>query len=92
MKIVYGKTFEIKDEIKSCGGKWNSQEKRWEISEENFKKLEPYIEAFHKSQPNLNLSGQLWEPCERCNKEPIYMSHGCCETCAGRKRIHSMNA
>lgn len=27
------------------------------------------------------LSGQLWEEC-RCGEEPIYMSHGCCATCA----------
>ncbi len=30
----------------------------------------------------VKLSGQLWEECHFCGKEPIYISHGCCEKCA----------
>lgn len=28
------------------------------------------------------LSGQLWEACDRCGHEPIYMSTGFCEECS----------
>lgn len=36
---VYGKTFEIKDELKELGAVWNEERKVFEISKENFSKL-----------------------------------------------------
>lgn len=29
------------------------------------------------------LKGQVWEEC-RCGREPIYISHDLCESCAGK--------
>ena len=36
---IYGKTFEVKDELNRIGAKWNSESKKLELSIEDFEKL-----------------------------------------------------
>jgi len=43
---VYGKTFDIKDELKDIGATWNPDKKSFEISPDNFAKLNPNIRDF----------------------------------------------
>ena len=43
---VYGKTFDIKDELKDLGATWNAEKKSFEISPDNFAKLNPNIRDF----------------------------------------------
>jgi len=45
MKRLYGNTFEIKDLIKSKGGKWNADQKCWYIPDEHFDELDKLIPA-----------------------------------------------
>lgn len=43
---VYGKTFDIKDELKGLGATWNAEKKSFELSPDNFAKLNPNIRDF----------------------------------------------
>lgn len=43
---IYGKTFDIKDELKEIGAIWKADRKSFEISYENFSKLNPNIKEF----------------------------------------------
>lgn len=36
---IYGKTFDVRDELKSVGAKWNKEKEKLEISLENFENL-----------------------------------------------------
>ena len=40
---IYGKTFEVKDELAQAGAKWNSENKKLEMSLEDFQKLSDTI-------------------------------------------------
>ncbi len=40
---IYGKTYEVREELKSAGAIWNSEKKRLEISEDNFRKMDNEI-------------------------------------------------
>lgn len=40
---IYGKTYEIRNELKDIGAIWNSEKKRLELDEEKFKKLDNEI-------------------------------------------------
>ena len=40
---IYGKTYEVRNELKDIGATWNSVKKRLELDEENFKKLDNCI-------------------------------------------------
>lgn len=40
---IYGETHEVKNELQSIGVEWNSEKKRLELDEENFKKLDKDI-------------------------------------------------
>lgn len=78
MEYLIGNTYPIKDQIKSLGGRWNSEKKCWMIPKHNFEKA---VELM-TSKPKKVLSGQLWEPCPKCKTEPVYMSLDCyCERC-----------
>lgn len=37
---IYGKTYEVRNELKDIGATWNSNKKRLELDEERFKKLD----------------------------------------------------
>lgn len=75
MKKLTGNTFNIKDQLKAKGGKWNADEKCWYIPDE-------YYEEFSKMKPKKILNGQLWEECTRCGQEPVYLSlNHMCERC-----------
>lgn len=36
---IYGKTFDVKDELEKAGAKWNAENKKLEISLDNFENL-----------------------------------------------------
>ena len=40
---IYGKTYEVRNELKNIGATWNRNRKRLEIDEDNFKKLDNEI-------------------------------------------------
>ena len=40
---IYGKTYDVKDELNSLGAKWNSENKKLEMSLEDFNKLSEII-------------------------------------------------
>ena len=40
---IYGKTYEVRNELKNAGAIWNPKRKRLELDEENFKKLDNEI-------------------------------------------------
>ena len=40
---IYGKTFEVKEELAQAGAKWNSENKKLEMSMEDFEKLSDEI-------------------------------------------------
>lgn len=40
---IYGKTYEVRNELKNIGATWNAYKKRLELDEENFKKLDNEI-------------------------------------------------
>jgi len=42
---IYGKTFEVKDELSDIGAKWNKDKQKLELSEENFDKLSDAIKV-----------------------------------------------
>lgn len=42
----YGKTFEVKDELKSIGAVWNTEREKFEISNDNFAKLNPDLKEY----------------------------------------------
>ena len=42
---IYGKTFEVKDELSRIGAKWNSENKKLELSVEDFNNLSNRIKA-----------------------------------------------
>lgn len=42
---IYGKTFEVRDELNSIGAKWNSENKKLELSIEDFNNLSNRIKA-----------------------------------------------
>lgn len=41
---IYGKTFDVKEELKQAGAKWNSKNQRLEMSKEDFEKLDLEIQ------------------------------------------------
>lgn len=40
---IYGKTYEVRNELKNIGASWNGKRKRLELDEEDFKKLDNEI-------------------------------------------------
>ena len=40
---IYGKTYEVRDELKNAGAIWNSEKKRLEIDEDKFKEMDNEI-------------------------------------------------
>lgn len=68
---IYGKTYEVRNELKEFGAEWNHQRKRLEMDEEEFKKLDTEIidkvfeerekqrEANIENISQLLLSGEL---------------------------------
>ena len=40
---IYGKTYEVRNELKNIGATWNANRKRLELDEEDFKKLDNEI-------------------------------------------------
>lgn len=40
---IYGKTYELRNELKNIGAVWNPKRKRLELDEEDFKKLDNEI-------------------------------------------------
>lgn len=40
---IYGKTYEVRNELKNIGATWNAHRKRLELAEEDFKKLDNEI-------------------------------------------------
>ena len=85
MKVLQGGTYHLKEKIKYVGGKFKSDKKVWEVSDEGFEELKKDIDEHNKNQPKL--SGQLWEECA-CGEEPIYMQpFGKCERCSGSNGI-----
>jgi len=90
MMKLFGDTYPHKDTIKSYGGKWNAQVKSWFVPEDQIEHLTALCSRGEdKARPSdeLNLSGQLWENCDICGEDPIYISHGVCETCAKKGKI-----
>lgn len=82
---IYGKTYEVRNELKEIGAIWNSERKRLEIDEEDFKKLDSSIidkvfevrekqrvESIEKIS-QLLLSGELKA---FMNKDDNYMIYG----------------
>ena len=69
---IYGKTFEVKDELSSIGAKWNSENKKLELSVEDFNNLSNRIKAkvfeIEDKQRQMSLetiahiimSGEIW--------------------------------
>lgn len=41
---IYGKTFDVKEELKQAGAKWNGKNQRLEMSEDDFQKLDIEIQ------------------------------------------------
>lgn len=41
---IYGKTFDVKEELKQAGAKWNGKNQRLEMSEDDFQKLDMEIQ------------------------------------------------
>lgn len=41
---IYGKTFDVKEELKHAGAKWNNKDQRLEMSEEDFQRLDIEIQ------------------------------------------------
>lgn len=78
MRALQGNTYPIKEQIRNAGGRWNANEKIWYVPENVFDKLKSLLEV----QVEFKHCGQLWEECERCGREPIYMPYGVCEHCA----------
>lgn len=56
---IYGKTFDVREELKQLGAKWNNDNKKLEMSEEDFSKLSDTIKnkvmELEKKQKNLSL-------------------------------------
>lgn len=77
MKELHGNTFPHKELIKSNGGKWDASNKYWMVPEDKYEMLNAKVDA-----DTIKLSGQLWEECECCGQEPIYLNVGVCERCA----------
>ena len=50
----YGKTFEVKDELKSIGAVWNTEREKFEISNDNFAKLNPDFTGFKADYEEFN--------------------------------------
>lgn len=40
---IYGKTYDVREELKNAGAKWNAKEQRLEISKDDFQKLDEEI-------------------------------------------------
>jgi hypothetical protein len=55
---IYGKTFEVKDELEKSGAKWNPENKKLEISFDNFNKLSESIKrkVFELEQKQRKMS------------------------------------
>jgi hypothetical protein len=68
--------FEEKELAKSHGAKWDKERKKWFVEGEVPEALEKYV----KSQ-GPEMGGQLWEECERCGREPVYLPLLLCERC-----------
>jgi len=78
MKALVGNTYHIKDYIKSVGGRWNAQEKCWYVPSDKFDN------CVSKLPKGVELKGQIWEECDICGDEPIYLNVGVCECCANK--------
>ena len=56
---IYGKTFDVREELKQLGAKWNNDNKKLKMSEEDFSKLSDTIKnkvmELEKKQKNLSL-------------------------------------
>ena len=81
---IYGKTYEVRNELKNIGAIWNSDKKRLELDEEDFKKLdndiiEKVFEVRNKQREisieqisHLLLSGELKAFLNRSDNYIIY--------------------
>lgn len=83
--ILRGDTYPIKEEIKRAGGTWSSADGCWWVPEEKYEELNSMLTTVQPKKVEKKmkvLEGQLWEPCRRCNQEPVYLSLNClCENC-----------
>ncbi len=80
--ILRGDTYPIKEEIKRAGGTWSSSDGCWWVPEEKYDELHAMLPCKKVEKKVKVLEGQLWEPCRRCNQEPVYLSLNClCENC-----------
>lgn len=77
-----GNTYPIKDQIKARGGKWDPVVKGWKVQVQYAEELK----AMMQKEKTFEHQGQLWEECEFCGNEPIYMPYMVCESCAKRGR------
>lgn len=83
---IYGKTYEVRNELKDIGATWNSEKKRLELDEEKFKKLdndiiEKVFEVRNKQRETsiehisqLLLSGELKAFLDKDENYQIYGS------------------
>jgi hypothetical protein len=85
MKKLIGDTYNFREQIKSSGGKWDSTQKCWFVPDDKYDALQKLVGAI---DDGLKLNTQLWEECEICGQEPIYLEVGVCAACArkGRRR------
>ena len=55
---IYGKTYELRNELKNIGAVWNPKRKRLELDEEDFKKLDNEI-----IEKTFELSSEVIDRC-----------------------------
>lgn len=79
MIAVTGETYSVRDQLKTLGGQWDSQNKQWLLPDEAKQDIE-------QIRVPVGGSEQLWEPCSRCGDEPVDGS-GLCGRCRGTKSL-----
>jgi len=79
MITVSGNTYPVKDQLKTLGGQWDGDNKRWLLPDEAQSTIE---------QIRVPVGGreQLWEPCTCCGEEPVDGS-GLCRHCRGTQSL-----
>lgn len=88
MKTVTGNTYPVKDEIKALGGKWNAQEKCWEVPDKSYAEALKLVAGAGEKKPSGTRSGGYSKPssyrstarrtgCSCGSREGVYQDSDC---------------
>lgn len=90
MVLITGNTFPVKEQLKALGGKWNSEQKGWEVPDDRAEEAKALV-ASAPAQPKQQSGRRHYSKCQVCGVKAsryvrIYGS-GECRDCYEERKM-----